>query len=1222
MKHIRKLAGNLLGVVLGLAVLPLAAFGQANYATPYTFTAPAGNTGNGSADGSNSAARQVLRGHVPAAVAKLNLRPIGRLPATHRLNLAIGLPLRNTNALSKLLQDMYDPASPQFRHYLTPEQFTEQFGPTKQDYEAVRQFAGKYGLDLTVTHSNRVLLDVAGQVADIEKAFQVRLYTYQHPTEARQFYAPDVEPSVEAGLAVLDISGLNNYTLPRPMSYRTSGATAAVRGSGSGPGGSFMGKDFRNAYAPGVTLTGAGQMVGLLEFEGFYAGDITAYETMAGLPNVPIQEVLLDGFNGIPVTTDPLGTVEASVDIEMAICMAPGLSNVVVFDAGPNGLWNDIVNAMAAQPQIKQFSSSWGWSQSATSDGIFQQMAAQGQSFFEASGDGDTWTNSVLEFIFGNSSVYTWPEDDPFITSVGGTILTMNDSGASYASERVWSLGNIPPGWDGSGFVGSTGGISAIYRIPSWQLGLDMSANRGSTTMRNYPDVAIVADNFVIVANGMTSTGWWGASFASPLWAGFMALVNQEAAVNGQPPVGFLNPALYALGQSADYTNDFHDITVGNDATATSGGLFPAVPGYDLCTGWGSPRGINLIRSLALPQRLVIAPNSALVFTGPVGGPLNPGALTYSLTNGNGFSPRTSSLDWSLGLDATWLSVSPTNGTLLTNGPAASVSVTPNLLATNLAAGSYTATLYFTNLNDQSVQGRQVALAIVTLPLITSQPTNQAVLEGMTATFSVATATNALLYYQWQFNNGSGLMNLTDIGRISGSATSSLTINNVSPGNVGAYSVMVSNAAGPVTSDSASLTIITGQAPVIVSAPASQTLLPGATATFTVSAAGDQPLSYFWEMNGTNLTDGGNLSGSATSTLTIRSVTVANSGSYSVLITNSFGSATSAVAVLNLTGVTSSGVALETLYSFTTNSLGCLPFGGLMQATTGRFYGTTSAGGLQRVGTVFQMDTNGVVTLVYAFPNGTGGNYPADGSLPCAALVQGTNGLLYGTAVAGGSTGDGTVFRMTTSGTGTTAWSLDSANSGSVPYGGLVQGRDGNFYGTTQQGGASSYGAPFWGYGTVFRLTASGSLTAIHSFDYEEGAYPSSTLVQGADGNFYGTAQTGGTNGGWGTIFKITPGGILTPLFSFANTNGAVPLAGLVQDSDGTFYGTTTAGGSSATASAVPVPAWPGGPFTGADGAGTVFKLAADGTFTSLYSFTGGNDGGNCAGGLLLASAK
>ena len=477
-----------------------------------------------------------------------------------------------------------------------------------------------------------------------------------------------------------------------------------------------------------------------------------------------------------------------------------------------------------------------------------------------------------------------------------------------------------------------------------------------------------------------------------------MALVNQEAAANGQPPVGFLNPALYALGQSADYTNDFHDITVGNNATATSGGLFAAVPGYDLCTGWGSPKGSNLIHSLALPQRLVIAPNSALVFTGPVGGPLNPGALTYSLTN------RTGSLGWSLALDAAWLAVSPTNGTLLAGGAATVVTVTPNLLATNLAAGTYTATLYFTNLLDQSVQTRHITLAIVTLPLITSQPTNQAVLEGMTASFSVGTATNALLYYQWQFDSGSGPTNLTDGGGISGSATSSLTIQNVSPGNVGAYSVIVSNAAGPVTSDSASLTLITGQAPVILSAPASQTLLPGATATFTVSAVGDQPLSYFWQMNGTNLANGGNLSGSATSTLTIRSATVPNSGNYAVLITNSFGSVTSAVAVLNLTGVTSSGVTLETLYSFTTNSLGCLPFGGLMQANNGSFYGTASAGGSPRrwhsIPDGYQRRGDARLCV----PERHRGNYPPNGSLPYAALVQGTNGLLYGTAVAGGST--------------------------------------------------------------------------------------------------------------------------------------------------------------------------------------------------------------------------
>ena len=284
-----------------------------------------------------AAERLVLRGHVPEAIARLNLQPVGRLPATNHLRLAIGLQLRNTDALNKLLEDMYDPTNPQFRRYMTPEQFTEKFGPTQQDYDAVAQFAKSHGLEITTIHSNRVLLDVAGQVADIERTFQITLRTYQHPVEARQFYAPDVEPSVDAGLKVLDISGLNNYSIPRPASHMASGKTGPAPAAGSGTNGSYMSKDLRNAYVPGVTLSGTGQMVGLVEFEGFYASDITGYETMAGLPNVPIQNVLLDGFNGIPVTSDPDGIGECTLDIETAIAMAPGLSNVVVFDEGPNG---------------------------------------------------------------------------------------------------------------------------------------------------------------------------------------------------------------------------------------------------------------------------------------------------------------------------------------------------------------------------------------------------------------------------------------------------------------------------------------------------------------------------------------------------------------------------------------------------------------------------------------------------------------------------------------------------------------------------------------------------------------------------------------------------------------------------------------------------------------------------------------------------------------------
>jgi len=424
------------------------------------------------ATSTSAAERQTLRGHLPEAVARLNLQPVGRLPAANRLNLAIGLPLRNTNALNKLLQDMYDPASPQFRHYLTPEQFTEKFGPTQQDYDAVMQFARSHGLEITVTHSNRVLLDVAGQVADIEKAFQITLRTYQHPTEARQFYAPDVEPSAVAGLKVLDISGLNNYSIPRPASHGASGKTGPVPAAGSGPSGSYMGKDFRNAYAPGVTLTGAGQMLGLVAINGFYTNDIKKYESMAGLPNVPIQVVLLDGFNGIPVGDTP----EISLDIEMAISMAPGLSNLVVFEEGPPNavhILPDILNAMAAHPQIKQFSCSEGeFGENVSSDNIFKQMALQGQSFFTASGDGDSWVNNVsLPGVWdgypGESAF--WPADDPYVTSAGGTSLTMNGSGASYASEQVWNRGNDWPGWDGSGYEGSGGGTSPGYAIPAWQ---------------------------------------------------------------------------------------------------------------------------------------------------------------------------------------------------------------------------------------------------------------------------------------------------------------------------------------------------------------------------------------------------------------------------------------------------------------------------------------------------------------------------------------------------------------------------------------------------------------------------------------------------------------------------------------------------------------------------------------------------------------------------------
>ena len=213
---------------------------------------------------------KVLPGHVPRALSTLN--PIGRLPATNQMRLAIGVPLRDPAGLDDFLAQLYDPASPNYRKYLAPGEFTDRFGPTERDYEAVEQFARANGLTILETNASRLVLDVAGPAAAVEQAFHVTLHTYQHPTEARQFFAPDTEPVVAADLPVADLQGLSDFPRPHPKVKKMDQARAVAKG-GSAPDGSgnYFGDDFRNAYAAGTALTGAGQMVGVLEFDGYYA---------------------------------------------------------------------------------------------------------------------------------------------------------------------------------------------------------------------------------------------------------------------------------------------------------------------------------------------------------------------------------------------------------------------------------------------------------------------------------------------------------------------------------------------------------------------------------------------------------------------------------------------------------------------------------------------------------------------------------------------------------------------------------------------------------------------------------------------------------------------------------------------------------------------------------------------------------------------------------------
>jgi subtilase family serine protease len=684
--------------------------------------------------GMNPASGEVLKtlhGHVPAVVNHLN--PVGRVAATNQLRLAIGVPLRDPSGLDQLLAQLYDPASPNYRQFLTPAELAARFGPTEQDYEAVKQFAHTNGLAVATTYNNRLVLDVIGPAAAVEKALHITLHTYQHPTEARLFFAPDTEPTVAADLPVADIQGLSDFSRPHPR-FKKMDVTKILSKNGSAPdgSGSYFGNDFRNAYASGTTLTGAGQEVGLLQFDGFYSNDIAAYAASAGggRANIPIQTVLLDGYDGVPTTGANSGNTEVSLDIEQAMAMAPGLARIVVFEGGPNGSPNDILNSMLSfSNTVKQLSSSWGWSEgpSTTTDAIFKNMSGAGQSFFNASGDSDAFTTGASSANgVDNPSLDNAPSSSPYITQVGGTTLTMNGTGSSYSSETVWNWG-VEYGslYDGEG---SSGGISSYYSMPnysmpSWQTNVSNMAGRGgSASARNIPDVALTADNVYVVSGGTAGGGEvGGTSCAAPLWAGFMALVNQQAAAIGRPSAGFINPAIYAIAAGTNYSTCFNDVTTGNNTWSGSTSLFNATTGYDLCTGLGTPNGVGLINALAGPaDALGISPMAGYAFSGPYGGPFNPSSGAFQLTNSSA-----AVLNWSLINTSAWLKADFTNGTLAAH---ATVGFNLSLTATasNLALGSYSATVAFTNLVSHVIQRFPITLQVY-------QPLSVSPVEGFTA---------------------------------------------------------------------------------------------------------------------------------------------------------------------------------------------------------------------------------------------------------------------------------------------------------------------------------------------------------------------------------------------------------------------------------------------------------------------------------------------------------
>ena len=529
--------------------------------------------------------KALMTAHVRSVTASGQIAALWHLPSIQVLQLDVVLPLRDQAGLNAFLVRLYNPSSPDYRNYLTPSEFTARFGPSQQDYDAVVKYVQDHGLTVVGGSRDGMEVQVKGPVSAIESAFHVGMFNYYDPAQNRVFYAPDREPSADLPFALWHISGLDNYSIPHPL-YVKKSDYAAAHGipseevvtnatTGSGPSASFLGSDMRAAYYGGTALTGAGQNLGLLEYYGTDLADLNTYYANVHQTNsVPITLLSTDGTSTSCLYHSRCDDTEQTLDMTQALGMAPGLASLTMYVGSTD---TAIISAMTTHtPLPTTIGCSWGWTPAdkSTLDPYFQKMAAQGQNFFAASGDSSTWSRR-------NEA---WPADDANVVSVGGTDLVTASAGGAWKSETAW--------------VDSGGGISPdSIAIPAWQKlsGVINSSNKGSTTLRNGPDVSANANfTFYVCADQTTCTAneYGGTSFAAPMWAGYIALVNQQLVANGYHTIGFINPYLYAFGTSSSYHTDFHDITSGKS------GSYSAVAGYDLVTGWGSPNGTGLLNAL------------------------------------------------------------------------------------------------------------------------------------------------------------------------------------------------------------------------------------------------------------------------------------------------------------------------------------------------------------------------------------------------------------------------------------------------------------------------------------------------------------------------------------------------------------------------------------------------------------------------------------------------
>jgi subtilase family serine protease len=815
----------------------------------------------------------LLTRHVREEVASGQAPLVGHLPATQTLRFDIVLPLRDRAGLQTFLQEVQDPSSPSYHQFLTPQEFTARFGPSQEDWDALVAFAKASGFEVVGGNRDGRDLWLTGTVANIEKAFHVSMNLYQDPVDSRTFFAVDREPTVDLPFQLWHISGLDNDSKPHPLYVKRSDYAKAHgidpdkvvshATTGSGPSASFLGSDMRAAYYGGTALTGSGQNLALFEFAGTDLSDLSTYYKNAD-ETEPYTPTLIStggyGTSCVDSGSNACDDTEQTLDMTQFMGMAPGSNMLYMYVCGDvladgSGSISDTacISAMVSTtdaPLSKQISCSWGWTPAdpSTLDPYFEQMASQGQNFFSASGDDQAWS----------SSNEAWPADDANIVSVGGTDLTTSSAAGPWASETAW--------------VDSGGGVSPDdIAIPSWQTPVD-TCSGCSKTLRNGPDVAGNANFTYYVCADQTSctaNEYGGTSFAAPMWAGYLALANQQAATNGNT-IGYINPTMYPAAEGSSYSTYLHDITSG------SCGTYSAAKGYDLCTGWGSPNTTGLINLLAGSSSsssftLSASPSSVTVTQG------SSGTSTITVTDVGGFSG-------SVTLAASGLP----SGVTATFGTNPTTSTSTLTLTASSTATTGTATVTITGTSGSLTATTTVSLTVnsTTTPnfSVSASPTSVTVVQGSSGT-STITVTSTGGFDSATTLSASGLPS---------GVTATFSTNPVTPpANGSATSVLTLTASSSATVGTATVTVTGTSGSTAHSTTISLTVSASGTKNFTLSLS---PSSFTIDERGTVGT-----------TLTITSVD-GFSGSVELSV-NEFPSGVSATASSNPVSVPANGTA-------------------------------------------------------------------------------------------------------------------------------------------------------------------------------------------------------------------------------------------------------------------------------------------------------------------------